>query len=64
MALYRLWNMHQRTQGAIKGFIPRKVSKLDFTKTDAEYVANLLNINMWLQTCDSAVYYMVCYIAA
>ena len=32
--------------------------KLDLT-TDAEYVAtNLVNVSMWLQTCNSAVYYI------
>jgi len=33
--------------------------KLDLT-TDAEYAANLvgLTINMWLQTCNAAVYYI------
>jgi len=24
--------------------------------TDAEYVANLVHVNMWLQTCNAAVY--------
>jgi len=33
------------------------MSKLDLT-TDAEYVVNLVNINLWLKTCNSAVYYM------
>jgi len=31
----------------IKGFIPPKLPKLYLT-TDAEYVANLVNVNMWL----------------
>jgi len=26
--------------------------------TDAEYVANLVNVNMWLRTCNAAVYYV------
>jgi len=39
-----------------KGFIPSKIANLT---TDAEYVANLVNINMWLSTSDSAVYNMV-----
>jgi len=36
-----------RSQGSVKGFIPRKLPKLDLT-TDAEYVANLVSMNMWL----------------
>jgi len=32
---------------AIKGFMPPKLPKLDLT-TDAECVANLANVNMWL----------------
>ena len=31
----------------IKAFIPPKLPKLYLT-TDAEYVANLVNVNMWL----------------
>jgi len=31
--------------------------KWDLT-TDAEYVANLVNVNTWLYTCNSAVYRM------
>jgi len=31
--------------------------KLDLT-TDAEYVASLVSVNMWLQTRNSAVYYI------
>jgi len=31
--------------------------KLDLT-TDAEYVANVVSVYMWLQTCNTAVYYM------
>jgi len=31
--------------------------KLDLT-ADAKYVANLLNVNMWLQMCNNAVYYI------
>jgi len=38
----------------IMGFIS---TKLDFT-AGAEYVANLVNATMWLETCNSAVYYM------
>ena len=34
-----------RIQGAVKGFIPLKLSKLDST-ADAEYVATLANVNM------------------
>jgi len=33
-----------------------KLPKLDLT-TDTKYVAKLVNVNMWLQTCNSAVYY-------
>ena len=33
-----------RTQGGIKGFIPPKLDLI----TDAEYVVNLVNVNMWL----------------
>jgi len=36
-------------------FIPPKLPKLDLT-ADAEYVADLVNVNMWLQMCNSAVY--------
>jgi len=32
---------------AMKGFKPQKLPKLDLT-TDAEYVANLANVGMWL----------------
>jgi len=42
------------TQGGMKGLMPPKLSKLDIT-TD---VANLVNVHMWLWTCNSAVYYM------
>ena len=42
------------TQGHMKWFIS---PKLELT-TDAEYDANLVNVNKWLQTCNSAVYYM------
>jgi len=38
-------------------YLPPKFPKLDLA-TDAEYVANLVNVNMWLQTGNSAVYYM------
>jgi len=29
-----------------------------YLPTDANYVANLVNVTMWLETCNSAVYYM------
>jgi len=41
------WPNEGRTQGRIKGFIPPKLLKLELT-TDAEYVVNLVNVNMWL----------------
>ena len=31
--------------------------ELDVT-TDAEQISNLVDVNMWLQTCNSAVYYI------
>jgi len=34
-----------------------KSAKMDIT-TDAEYVANLVNVNIWLLSCNNAVYYM------
>jgi len=37
--------------------MPPKWPKLHLT-ADAEYVANLVNVNMWLWTCNSAVYYV------
>jgi len=42
--------VHQsRTQGSVKGFIPpKKVTKIGLIATAAEYVANLVNVNMWL----------------
>ena len=43
----RLVGCQGRTQGGINEFIPRKLSKLDLTAA-AEYVANLVNVNMWL----------------
>ena len=49
--------LQRRIQGGIQEFIPPKLPKLDLT-TDAEYVANLADVSMWLQTCNSAVYYM------
>jgi len=45
------------TQWGISGFITPKLPKLDIT-TDAEYAADLVNVSIWLYTCDSAVYYM------
>jgi len=44
-------------QGRIKGFMPTILPKFDLT-TDAEYVANLVNVNIWLQTCNSTVYHI------
>jgi len=41
------WPNQGHTQGRIKGFIPPKLVKLDLT-TDAEYVVNLVNVDMWL----------------
>ena len=43
----------------IKGFISTKLPKLDLT-TDAKYVANLVNVNTWLQTCNTAWACYVC----
>ena len=45
-----------RTQRGTKGFIVPKFPKLDLI-TDTECVAHLANVNMSLQTCNSAVYY-------
>jgi len=36
-----------RTEGSTKGFIPTKLPKFDLTN-DAEYVTNLVNVNIWL----------------
>ena len=36
--------------------MPPKLPKLNLT-TYAKYVANLVNVNMWLYTCNSAVYW-------
>jgi len=38
--------LNGRTERRRQGFIPRKLPQLDF-RTDAEYVANLVNVNMW-----------------
>ena len=39
--------LHCRIPGGSKGFIPPKLPKLDLT-TDAEFVANLADVNVWL----------------
>ena len=41
----------------IRDFYPQNCQNWTFT-TDAEYVANLvgLNVNVWLQSCNSAVH--------
>jgi len=48
-------------RGVLKGYkgiyIQPKLPKLVLT-TDAEYVANLVNVNMWLSMCNSTVCYM------
>jgi len=36
-----------------KGIYTPKIAKIG-----AEYVANLVNVNLWLPKCNSAVYYM------
>jgi len=38
---------HQGVPKGYKGIYTLKLPKLDFT-TDAEYAANLVNVNMWL----------------
>jgi len=37
--------------------MPLKLPKLELT-TDAKYVANLVDVSAWLQTHNSAVYYL------
>ena len=41
---------------AVTDLYPPKSPKLDLT-THSEYVANLANVSVWLQTCNSAAYY-------
>ena len=48
------------TQGTTKGLLSPKLREMD-TMNDAEYVANLVNVNTWLHTCNSAFIAWVCY---
>jgi len=47
-AQQNVYKSQGRSQGAINGFILPKLPKLDFATVMQNYVANLVNANMWL----------------